>query len=212
MKLPLRLSLAALLYASFISTGPVAAQTGDPTAAKGVAIADLEQAVARSASYSAAVAQIKTSFATQIAQADSRSKALTAELQPLVSTYQTAAKAPNANSAALAKQLADLQKREQAAREEIARLSEPFNRANAYAQEQIATKLEAAVNSAMIKRQMAVLLQPQAAIRVLASADITGDISTELNLLVPTVSIAAPAGWQPGQTRDTRAPGEVPGR
>lgn len=177
---------------------PLMAQSGETP--RGIAIADMQEAVARSSAYTAAVAQIKTTYASQIAQAETRSKLLSAELQPLFAAYQAAAKAPNRNEAALSKQLSDLQKREQAARGEVAKLSAPIDRANAYAQEQISARLEDAVNAAMSKKQVGLLLQPQAAIKSSAAFDLTTDISAELNALLPSVSINPPANWQPGQS------------
>lgn len=56
----------------------------------------------------------------------------------------------------------------------------------------------------MAKKQVALLLQPPAAIRTLTQADLTKDISNELNLLVPSVTITPPPGWQPGQPRDAQ--------
>lgn len=193
-----------LLKAAILAATPLAAAVALPVIAQaqavsGVAVADLDEAVAKSNAYTTAVAQIKTTYAAQIAQADARAKALTAELQPLANAYQTAAKAPGANQAALQQQLQTLQARERAANAEVSKISEPVARARAYAQEQILLKLEAAVNSAMTKKRINVLLQPQAAIKALPAADITNDVMAELNATVPSVGITPPAGWQPGQ-------------
>jgi Skp family chaperone for outer membrane proteins len=175
-----------------------------------IAIADLDDAVAKSNAYVLAVNQIKITYKAQIDAADARAKALTAELQPLAAAYQTAARAPNAaqNQAALQQQLTSLQQREQAANREVAKISEPVARARAYAQEQILLKLEAAVSSAMTKKRINILLQPQAAIKFLPAADITNDVLAELNVSVPNVSITPPAGWQPGQAGGAQAPAQ----
>ena len=69
-------------------------------------------------------------------------------------------------------------------------------------------KLEAAVNSAMTKKRINILLQPQAAIKALPAADITNDVMAELNATVPNVSITPPAGWQPGQAGGAAAPNQ----
>ncbi|TSB01604.1 OmpH family outer membrane protein [Sphingorhabdus contaminans] len=197
----------ALVWTSlFVSNAPILAQTAE--APRNVAIADMQEAVARSSAYTAAIAQIKTTYASQITQAETRSKLLSAELQPLFAAYQAAAKAPNPNEATLSKQLNDLQKREQAARDEIAKLSAPIDRANAYAQEQISARLEDAVNAAMSKRQVGLLLQPQAAIKSTATFDLTSDISSELNALLPSVSITPPANWQPGKGDSSQNAGQ----
>lgn len=205
--------MKTLLKAAILAATPLAAAVALPAIAQaqavsGVAIADLDEAVAKSNAYTTAVSQIKTTYAAQIAQADARAKALTAELQPLATAYQTASKAPGANQAALQQQLATLQSRERAANAEVSKISEPVARARAYAQEQILLKLEAAVNSAMTKKRINILLQPQAAIKALPAADITNDVMAELNASVPNVSITPPAGWQPGQAGQGQAPAQ----
>jgi len=204
-----------MLKAALLAAIPVVAAVALPTiasaqAVSNVAVADLDEAVAKSNAYVLAVNQIKITYKAQIDAADARAKALTAELQPLALAYQAATKAPNAaqNQAALQQQLATLQQREQAANREVGKISEPVARARAYAQEQILMKLEAAVNSAMTKKRINILLQPQAAIKVLPAADITNDVLAELNVVVPNVSITPPAGWQPGQAGGAQAPSQ----
>lgn len=204
-----------MFRAALLAAAPVIAAMAVPMAVSAqtvtnIAIADLDDAVAKSNAYVLAVNQIKITYKAQIDAADARAKALTAELQPLAVAYQTAAKAPNAaqNQAALQQQLTSLQQREQAANREVAKISEPVARARAYAQEQILVKLEAAVSSAMTKKRINILLQPQAAIKFLPAADITNDVLAELNVTVPNVSITPPAGWQPGQAGGAQAPAQ----
>jgi hypothetical protein len=71
-------------------------------------------------------------------------------------------------------------------------------RARAYAAEQIGAQLEAAVDAAMSRKKVTLLLRPEAAVQVQPAADITADVTTELNRLVPSVNINPPANWQPG--------------
>lgn len=202
-----------LLKAALFAAAPVTVAVALPTVASAqavnsVAIADLDEAVAKSNAYVLAINQIKITYKAQIEAADARAKALTAELQPAAAAYQAATKAPGANPSTLQQQLAALQAREQAANREVAKISEPVARARAYAQEQILMKLEAAVNSAMTKKRINILLQPQAAIKALPAADITNDVMAELNATVPNVSITPPAGWQPGQAGGAAAPNQ----
>ncbi len=207
MKILLKAALlaAAPVIAAVALPGIVSAQT-----VTNVAIADLDEAVSKSNAYTLAVSQIKVTYKAQIDAADARAKALTAELQPLAAAYQAAAKAPNAaqNQAALQQQLSTLQQREQSANREVQTISAPVALARAYAVEQIQLKLEAAVNAAMAKKRIGILLQPQAAIKVLPAADITNDVLAELNVAVPNVSITPPAGWQPGQAGAGQAPAQ----
>lgn len=182
-----------LLATSLAFAAPAAAQTAN------VAIANPEAAIAGTRAWSTAKGQIETQYKTQIDQANARRQAAQTELQPLVTAYQTAARAPNANEAALRPQLQAIQTREQAAQQEIGRLTQPAQRAQAYALEQISNQLRTAVNNAVAKKRVTVLLRPEAALFAQPANDITADITQELDRLVPTVSIAPPANWQPGQ-------------
>ena len=174
-----------------------------PTAASAqavtnVAVANVEEAVQRSGAFTVAVGQIKTTYKAQIDAFDARQKSLQAELAPLVTAFQTAQRAPNPNQAALQTQATAIQTRQQSAQRELQTLALPFGRAQAYVEEQISAKLEPALKAAMTKRKVSLVVAPQATISYQPTADITNDIVAELNTLVPTVSIAVPANWQPG--------------
>ncbi len=188
-----------LLAAALVAPGVAAAQVG------GVAVADPEAAVANSRAWSAARTQIQTTYKTQLDQANARRQAISAELQPLVTAYQTAAAAPGASEASLRPQAQAIQTKEQAANAELARLTQPAQRAQAYALEQISAKLPEAVNAAVRAKSVSLLLRPNAALYANPSADITSAITAELDRVVPTVSITPPANWQPGQQQQGAA-------
>ena len=128
------------------------------------------------------------------------------EIQPLVAAFQTAQRAPNPNQAALQTQAQAIQTRQQNAQKELGTLYGSIGRAETYAQEQIAAKLDAALKAAMVKKKVGIVLQPQATISYQPALDITTDIIAELNVAVPSVSIAPPAGWQPGGAQGAAAP------
>ena len=187
-----------LLAAALVAPGLFAA-SGATAQVGGIAVADPEAAIAASKAWTAAKAQIQTTYKAQLDQATSRRQAIAAELQPLVTAYQTAARAPGATEASLRPQAQAIQTKEQAANAELARLTQPANRAQSYAIEQISAKLPDAVNAAVRAKSVNVLLRPNAALFVQPTADITSAITAELDRAVPTVSITPPAGWQPGQ-------------
>ena len=195
--------MKTMFKAAMLATAALGAGLAIPTIAAaqavgGVAVADLERAVTDSAAYAGAVAQIKTTYAADIAKVEARSKVLQGELQALVTAFQAAQKAPNANQAALQTQYNAIQTKQQAAQAEIAKMSESYERARAYAVEQIAAKFSAAAKTVMTARNIGVVVPPQATVLVAPAADVTAAITTELNKLVPSVSIAVPANWQPG--------------
>lgn len=182
---------AALAVPGVALAGQASAQT--------VAVADPERAVAQSKAWQAARAQIQTTYKAQIDQANAREQALQTELQPLVTAYQNAARAPNATQATVAPSAQALQTRQQAAQAELARLSQPYQRAQTYAIEQISTRLNDAVQGAVRARNVTLLVRPDAALFAQPAADITPAITAELDRLVPSVGITPPANWQPGQ-------------
>ncbi len=195
--------MKTMIKAAMLATATLGAVAALPTIAAaqatgGVAVADLDKAVADSAAYSSAIAQIKTTYAAQIAQVEARSKVLQGELQGLATAFQAAQKVPGANQAALQTQYNNIQGKQQAAQAELGQLSAPFDRARAYAVEQITAKLSVAAKAVMTARSLSVIVPPQATVLFAPAADITNALTVELNKAVPSVSIAVPANWQPG--------------
>jgi Skp family chaperone for outer membrane proteins len=188
------LAAAAAIPGTAALVAPAQAQVG------GIAVADPQTAVARSRAFTAATQQIQTQYKTQIDQATARRAALETELRPLYEAFQRARSAPGATEASLRPQATTIQTRQQAAEAELGRLTAPAQRAQAYAIEQISARLSDAVTAATQRKNVQLLLRPDAALVAQPSTDITADITTELDRLVPSVSVAVPANWQPGQT------------
>lgn len=193
-----------LVAAAVLSPAPALAQVS------GIAVANADQAVANSRAWTAARTQIETTYKTQIDQARTRGQTLERELQPLITAFNTARAAPNANQASLQSQAQTIQTRQQAAQQELGRLTQPAQRAQAYALEQISNRLPEAVQTVVRARNVSLLLRPDAALFAQPTADITPAITTELDRLVPSVGIAPPANWQPGQQQQAAAPATAP--
>ena len=185
---------AALIAPAAIVATPVAAQVN------GVAVADPQGAIAGTRAWAAARTQIQATYKAQLDQADARSKAIQAELQPLVTQFQTAQRAPGATNASLAPRYQAIQAKQQAGQAEIARITAPAERAQAYAVEQIQARLGEAVQNVVKQRNVSLLVSPQAVLFLQPAADITAAVTTELDRLVPSVNTNVPATWQPGQT------------
>lgn len=187
------LAAAAALPGTVALVAPAAAQVN------GIAVANPEGAVVRSKAWAAANQQIQTTYKTQIDQATARRNALTAELQPLYTAFDTARRAPGATEASLRTQATTIQTRQTAGEQELARITAPAQRAQAYVTEQIGARLGEAVTAATTRKNVSLLLRPDAALFAKPVADITADITAELDRLVPSVGITPPANWQPGQ-------------
>lgn len=200
------LLLAAALVAPAFAT-VAQAQVG------GIAVANPDAAVGNSRAWTAARSQIETTYKTQLDQAQTRRDAITRELQPLVTALQTASQQPNANQQSLQTQANTIRTREQAAQAELSRLTQPAQRAQQYAIEQISNRLPEAVQNVVRARNVTLLLRPDAALFAAPAADITAQVTTELDRLVPTVGTTPPANWQPGQQGQGQpaAAGAAPG-
>ncbi len=192
---------AAALSAAAITT-PAAAQ---------VAIADLDGALNSAAALQAARAQIRTTFKSQIDAFQARQTALANQLNPLRAELETLSKNSATPRATLDAKVNAYRTQETNAQRELQTLAAPFNRPDAYAQAQLSEKLSDAVKAAMTAKGVKVVISPEAALAFAPDANITNDITAQLNTLVPTVSITPPANWQPGQPT-TAAPAATKGR
>ena len=195
-------TISKLLSAAAIAT-PLAFAA--PAAAQ-VATANLEAAVDQSAAMRTAAQQIQTTYKAQIDAANTRQQALQTQLQPLAAELQTLQANTSTPPATLQAKAAAFQQRRDAAQRELAGLTAGFNRPAAYAQEQIADKLDGAVRAAMQAKNVTILVRPDAVLLAMPTADLTQDVVAQLNNQVKTVSITPPATWQPGQQRAAAAP------
>lgn len=186
-----------LLLAAAVAAPALVA--GTTVQAQTVAVANPDQAIANSRAWTTARTQIETTYKAQLDQAQTRRDAITRELQPLVTALQTASQQPNANQGSLQTQAQAIRTREQAAQAELSRLTQPAQRAQAYAVEQISRRLPEAVQTVVRARNVTLLVRPDATLFAQPAADVTPAITTELDRLVPSVSTAPPANWQPGQ-------------
>ncbi len=196
---------AAALSATAITMVPAA----HAQVAQGVATANFDAAVKQTNAYKAAMAQIQTAYKAQIDQFNTRNQILQSELQTLALKYQADAKA-NPNNPALKAQEAAFQAKQAASNEELQRLGTPIARAQAFVEEQFDGKFDTAVRSAMKRKNIGMILAPNAILAIAPGNDLTPDITADLNATVPSVSIAVPANWQPGQRGAAPAPGAAP--
>ena len=181
-----------MLAAAAAVPGTVAlvAPAGAPVA--GIAVADPNAAIANSNAWKAAAGQIQTTYKTQIDQAEARRRAIATELQPLYQKFEADQRA-NVAEATLRTQAAAIQAKETAGNTELGGLTQPAQRAQAYALEQLQNQLAPAMQAAVAKKNVQLLLRPDAAMFAQPTANITTDVTAELNRLVPSVNITPPA-------------------
>lgn len=205
MKTILKSVAAASLMLGAAQPAMVHAQASGPLV-PGLAIADLDGVIANSTAYKTAQSQRPTTYKAQFDQAEARRKAITTQLTPLVEKFNKDRAAPSPNTAALQQQAQQIQQIQQAGEQELRTILQPVGLSEAYVQEQIAEKLDAAVKAAMAKKKISLLLSPQAVTAFNNNAyNITQDITTELNTLIPSATLVPPAGWEPREVREARA-------
>ena len=190
---------SALAIATLSSVSPLVAAPAAAQSRTGIAVADLEGASRKSSAMTTAVSQVQTTYKAQIDQYNSRAATLQAELDVLTARMREEAAKPTPNQTTLQAMNKERQDKSAAAQRELGQIEQPYALAMAYAQEQVQLRLNDAVKAAMTAKKVDLLLNPEGVLARENNADITDAIVTELNRLVPTVSIAAPAGYQPGQ-------------
>jgi Skp family chaperone for outer membrane proteins len=184
---------------------PALAQSNGGTLVQGLAVADLDGAVANSNAFRTAQQQRQTTYKPQLDQAETRRKAITAQLQPMVEKFNKDRQA-NVAQATLQQQAQQIQQIQESGQQELQRILQPVGLSEAYVQEQISEKLDQAVKNAMSKKKISILIGPDAVLAVNNNAyNITTDITTELNTLIPSAQIVPPQGWEPRQVREARA-------
>ena len=203
-----------LLAAAVAVPGVIAAAA--PADAQSVAVLDPDAAIGNSNAWKTASQSIQTTYKTQIAQVQARQTALVNEIKAAAAPIDTnhdgqvsqaelaAAQSSNPNA------VRALQTKQQSAEQELQRLSLPFNRAKAYAIEQISGHENEAVQNVIKQRHVGVLLRPDAVLVADPSSDITSAVTAELDRLITApVSVTPPANWQPGQQQGA-APAAAP--
>lgn len=193
--------LKSAVFAASLAFLPAAAfaQAAAAPAASAIAVLNPDAALVNSAAYAAARTQIQTTYKTQITAFETRKTALENELKALGAEIQTLQRNPATPRATLEAKVNAAQAKEQAAQAELQRLALPFARPDAYAREQIEAKLNQATNAAVTAKKITLLIRPDAVFFAGPANDLTPDVVTQLNALIPSASITPPANWQPGQ-------------
>lgn len=193
---------AALIAVPLLAPQALFAQAAAPAPAVASApaypaIADFGAAVRGTKAFRTATQQVQTQYKPQIDAYNTASQPLQSELQRLAEEIRTLQQA-NTPEATLNQRIQAFQTRQQAIQTQLAPLSAPFDRPLAYAEEQITAKLDQATRNAMNAKRVNILVRPEAIAFAMPTSNITGDITQQLDALVPSVSIAVPANWQPG--------------
>jgi len=168
----------------------------------GIAVANLDAVVANSAAFKKAQVDRDTAYKAQIDAAKAKEGTLNAQLKPLVEKFQKDRATPGANQAALQAQVQQLQQLQEQGKQEIEKIIEPVRRSDAYVLEQIMDKRAAAVQAAMTKAGVTLLINPESVLAATNAYNLNQAILNELNAAVTSVQVVPPAGWQPREVRE----------
>jgi Skp family chaperone for outer membrane proteins len=189
-------------------TAAAAPAAAGPTV-PGIGVANVEAVVANSNAFRTSQQQRQVTYKAQIDAAEARRKAISAQLQPLVDKFNKESQAANASTpaaqASLQQQAAAIQRIQQNGQQELQRLLEPLALSEAYVQEQIGDKLNAAIQGAMAKKKVTLVISPQSVLAASNSYNINQAILDELNVSIPSAQLVPPAGWEPREQREARA-------
>jgi len=207
------LLLAGTSQAAFAAkSAPAAAPAvGGPVGVNGIAVANLDGVIANSNAFKTAQAQRPTTYKAQIDQANARRTAIGAQLQPLIEKFNKDRTA-NAPASSLQGQAQTIQQIQESANQELQSILQPVSYSEAYVQEQINEKLGAAIQAAMTKNNVNLLLSPQSVLAVGKSYDLSMAILTELNAALPSAQLVPPAGWEPREVREQKAQAAAQGQ
>ncbi|MBW8783812.1 MAG: OmpH family outer membrane protein [Novosphingobium sp.] len=206
---PALLAGIVLAAAPFAAT-PALAQAAAPTVSSGpvvpgLAVANLDAIVGNSNAFRTAQQQRATTYKATYDQAEARRAAIQAQLTPLINRFNADRQA-NPNNPALQGEAAQIQQIQESGNQELQRILQPVALSEAYVQEQITDRLNPAIQSAMTKQRVSLLLSPQAVLALNNNAyNLNQAILNELNVTLPSAQLVPPAGWEPREVREARA-------
>lgn len=196
------LALSAPLSAQKKPAQPAAAApAASGVIVPGLGVANLEAAVLNSNAYQVAAQQRQVTYKATYEAAQARAVQIDGELKVMVERFNAdrAAKKPEA---VLQQSYLAIQQRQERGKQEIQQILMPVLLSEAYVNEQISALLNQAVQNAMAKRGITLLLGPDSVIARANAYEMTPAIIAELNILIPNANLVPPQGWLPREMRE----------
>ncbi len=190
------ISLTAIAVASLAMGGAASAQTA------GIATASPDAAILSAKAFAAANTQISTTYKAQLDQAAAQDTALNTQIRTLIDTNkdgQISQPELQAGQNAQSSVGAQVKAAQAKASPAIDQLRQPAIKAQAYALEMLSQKYEPALQTVAKAKGASIVLAPNAVQYAPPATDITEAVIAEIDRTTPSVSIAAPANWQPSQ-------------
>jgi Skp family chaperone for outer membrane proteins len=190
-------------------TRPATAATTATQVVPGLGVANVDAIVGNSAAFKVAQTQRPVTYKAQFDAAEARRSQIAAQLTPMVDKFNRDRAAPTANTpagqASLQQQAQTIQNIQQSGQAELQKLLEPVALSEAYVQEQIGDKLNAAIQTAMTKKNITLVLTPQSILAATNAYNLNQAILDELNVSIPSAQLVPPAGWEPREVREQKA-------
>jgi Skp family chaperone for outer membrane proteins len=185
---------SAIATAAFLSVNASAQVSG-------VAVADPTIAIAKAKALGAGYQQVQTTYDAAIKQIDAKNVEIT-NFQKQLDTNKdnqisdAEVKAAQDSKAPALTSIVTKQN-------EVEALRQPIILAQHYVIENISAQYEAAQQKVVTAKKVGIIVSPDSIVWAPQSADITPDITAELDKVVPAVATTPPANWRP--TRQTAA-------
>jgi Skp family chaperone for outer membrane proteins len=193
------LALAMAVPAALVSV-PAAAQ-----AVRGTAVVNVPAVIANSNAYKVAEQQRPVTYKAQIDAATAKRSQLQTQLQPMADKFNKDRAAANPNQAALQQQAASIQQLQEQGNRELQTLLAPVALSQAYVEEQITDKLGTAIENAAKKKNMTLVVSIDNVLYADTANNLSQDVLSELNTLLPSAQLVPPQGWLPRQVREQQA-------
>ncbi len=188
---------------------PAAPATTATQVVPGLGVANVDAIVGNSTAFKVAQTQRPTTYKAQFDAAEARRSQIAAQLTPMVDKFNRDRALPTANTAAgqasLQQQAQTIQNIQQSGQAELQKILEPVALSEAYVQEQIGDKLNAAIQAAMTKKNITLVLTPQSILAATNAYNLNQQILDELNVAIPSAQLVPSAGWEPREVREQKA-------
>ena len=179
------------------------AAVANPLAAIGVA--NPEAIVVASTAFQQAERQRPTVYKATIDAAQSRKTQIETQLKPLYEKLEKDSKAPKADRNLLQQQMIQIRQIEQSGEQELQKMLAPLDQSRQFVLEQIEDKLGTAMQQAMAKRGVSMVVRRESVLRYDPANDLNQAVVAELNTLLPSAQITPPQGWLPRAEREAAA-------
>ena len=144
-------------------------------------------------------------YKATIDAAQKRKTQIEDQLKPLYTKLDTDAKNPKADRNLLQQQAVQIRQIQQSGEQELQKMLAPIDQSRQYVLEQIEDKLGTAMEQAMAKRGVTMVVRRESVLRYDPAYDLNQAVLAELNVLLPAAQLVPPQGWMPRAEREAAA-------